>query len=110
MYTPQPMPAETTLEHVRDLVSAQGFEFPVGLDSRWETMNRYWLRQSDADLAGATFLIDRQGIIRYIQPDGESKNDAGNRALRKKYEKLANKIENLLQPEEGPAGKKSDPR
>ena len=110
MYTPQPMPAETTLEHVRDLVSAQGFEFPVGLDSRWETMNRYWLRQSDADLAAATFLIDRQGIIRYIQPDGQFEKNSRNRVLRKEYEKLENAIENLLQPEEGTAGKKSDPR
>ena len=101
LFAPQPMPAETPLEHVRDLVSAQGFEFPVGLYSRWETLNRYWLPQADADRAAALFLIDRQGIIRYIQPDGQFEKNSRNRVLRREYEKLENAIEGLLKSEEG---------
>ena len=105
VYAPQPMPAETSLEHVRELASSQGFDFPVGLDSRWETLNRYWLQQANADLAAATFLIDRQGVIRYIQPDGYFEKNSRNRTLRKEYDKLENAIEILLKSEEGSAAK-----
>jgi peroxiredoxin len=109
MYTPQPMPAETGLDHVREMVSSQGFDFPVGLDSHWETFNRYWLQQPDADLAAATFLIDRQGVIRYIQPDGQFEKNSSNRAMRKEYEKVEKEIESLLKSEEGTTVKKSEP-
>jgi peroxiredoxin len=105
LYTPQPTPAETTLEHVRDFASAQGFDFPIGVDARWDTLNRYWLQQADAELAAATFVIDRQGVIRYIQPDGYFEKNSRNRTLRKEYEKLDTAIENLLKSEEGSAAK-----
>lgn len=108
MFTPQPMPGEVSLDHVRELASTQGFEFPVGLDSRWETLNRYWLQQADADSTATTFLIDRKGVIRYIQPDGKYEKDSRNRAMRKEYATLENEIETLLKPEEETSGKTTE--
>ena len=87
------------MKHLQRLASALGFQFPVGLDSRWETLNRYWLNRADADLTAATFLIDRQGIIRYIQPDGMYDGKSSRRSMRKAYEKLQEAVENLLKQE-----------
>ncbi|MCH8267216.1 MAG: redoxin domain-containing protein [Acidobacteria bacterium] len=99
LYTPTPFPTETDVKHLQRLASALGFQFPVGLDSRWETLNRYWLNRADADLTAATFLIDRQGIIRYIQPDGMYDGKSSRRSMRKAYEKLQKEIETLLKRE-----------
>lgn len=95
-YVPTPFPAETEPEQVRQLASALGFEFPVGVDARWETINRYWLNRAEAEMAAATFVIDRQGIIRYIQPDGLYEKNSSQRALRREYDNLVKQIEGLL--------------
>jgi peroxiredoxin len=99
MYAPSPMPAETSIDHVRQLAAAHGFEFPIGVDSHWETLNRYWLDQGDSELTSATFVIDGKGIVRYIQPDGQYDKNSSNRAMRKEYEKLEKAIETLLKSE-----------
>ena len=104
MYAPQPMPAETDLEHVRQLVSALGFEFAVGVDSRWETLNRYWLDKADVQMDAATFLIDRKGVIRTIQSVGQYERNSQNRDARRAYESLQRQIEQLLK-ESAPAPK-----
>ena len=95
-YTPKPMPGETNVDEVRRLVAAMGFEFPVGVDARWETVNRYWLTEADADMGSAAFLIDRKGVIRFIQGRGLYEKDSPNRAVRREYEALQRVIEQLL--------------
>jgi peroxiredoxin len=105
-YNPEPMPTETDPEYVRGLAATLGFDFPVGNDARWETVNRYWLNRADAEPAGMTFLIDRKGIIRYIQPDGRYEKDSKDRKARQEYEKLEKQIQSLLKeppPEEQPS-------
>jgi peroxiredoxin len=104
MYAPSPMPAEISRDHVREFAASQGFEFPIGVDSRWETLNRYWIEEPNVDLVAATFLIDRKGIIRYIQPDGQYEKNSANRALRREYEKLQKAIEALLKSDDTKAG------
>lgn len=101
-YAPQPMPAETNLDDVRRLVAAAGFEFPVGVDARWETLNRYWLDQADVQMDAAAFVIDRKGVIRSIQPGGQYERNSPNRAARRAYESLQRQIEQLLK-ESAPA-------
>lgn len=99
IYTPTPFPTQTDVKHVQRLASALGFQFPVGLDSRWETLSRYWLNRPDADLTATTFLIDRQGIIRYIQPDGRYDIKSSRRSMRKAHKKLQEEVEALLKQE-----------
>jgi hypothetical protein len=105
-YNPEPMPTETDPEYVRGLAASLGFDFPVGNDARWETVNRYWLNRADAEPAGMTFLIDRKGIIRYIQPDGHYEKNSKDRKARQEFEKLEKQIQSLLKepPEEPPSG------
>jgi hypothetical protein len=95
-YNPSPMPTETDAAYVRGLASSFGFDFPVGNDARWETVNRYWLNRADAQPAGMTFLIDRKGIIRYIQPDGRYEKNSKDRKARQEFDKLERQIQSLL--------------
>lgn len=96
MYVPTPMPTETDPEDVRRLAIALGFDFPVGVDSAWQTVNRYWLNRADAEAASVTFLIDRRGVIRYVQPDGRYEKNSRDRKARQEYEGLEKQILELL--------------
>jgi len=112
-YTPQPMPGEANMDDVRRLVLAMGFEFPVGVDARWETVNRYWLTDADADMGSAAFLIDRKGVIRFIQGRGLYEKDSPNRVVRREYETMQRLIEQLLKenvPASEPANAPPGPR
>ncbi|MDP2735060.1 MAG: hypothetical protein Q8P12_02530, partial [bacterium] len=60
----------------------------------------YWLNRADAEMTAVTFLIDRKGMIRYVQPDGLYEKNSANRAVRKEFEKLEKQIQNLLKEEE----------
>jgi len=104
LYAPQPMPSEMDLEPVERLTRALGFQFPVGLDSRWETTNLYWMDRADVDMSAVTFLIDRNGVIRYIQPDGRYEMQSQNRAWRREFEKLEKEIQSLLKEEPKASG------
>lgn len=100
-YAPTPMSSETAPAAVRAVADALGFQFPVGNDSQWQTLNRYWLNRADAEPGGMTFLIDRRGIIRYIQPDGRYDRNAPDRKARGEFEKMERQIQLLLKE---PAG------
>jgi peroxiredoxin len=103
-YVSSPMPAAADPAAVRNLAEAVGFDFPVGNDGRWQNVTRYWLSRADAESDAVTFLIDRKGIIRYIQPDGGYEKDSRNRKARGEFEKLEKEIQALLQePAEEPS-------
>ena len=59
-----------TREHVTRLVERYGFRFPVAIDPKWQTLRRWWLNDSERKWTSVSFLIDREGIIRYIHPGG----------------------------------------
>lgn len=100
LYVPTPFPMEISLDTVKDLAGSYGLGFPVGLDSQWETLNRYWLDRPDADVSSSLFLIDQQGIVRYIQTDGLYDNRSSKGNLRREYMKLVKVIEDLLKSNE----------
>lgn len=47
-------------------------DFPVAIDPEWQTLKRYWFdRASDEERwTSVSFLIDQQGIVRYVHPGG----------------------------------------
>ena len=56
---------------VARLAKDLGMDFPVAIDAEWKTLNRYLLDEfPDAPFTSVSFLIDREGIIRYIHPGG----------------------------------------
>jgi len=69
-----------------------GFKFPVAIDREWETLHAWWLDTHSRGWTSVSFLLDRQGIIRFIHPGGEYvKGD-------KDYMAMKIKIEELLKP------------
>jgi peroxiredoxin len=88
MYTPKPQPRQTPIEAVKSFVQDYGFQFPVTLDNDWVTLNKFWLKRVPrAEYTSVSFLIDKDGIIRYIHPGGSySEKDA--LTIRKKIEEL----------------------
>ena len=88
MYTPKPEPRQTPMETVKSYVTDYGFQFPVALDNDWATLQKFWLqRVPNADYTSVSFLIDKNGIIRYIHPGG-SYDQKDVAAIRKKIEEL----------------------
>jgi len=63
-------PEPLTLDAVRATVHDYGFDFPVGVDRDWRTLNRWWLDGHKRDFTSVSFLVDRRGVIRYIHPGG----------------------------------------
>ncbi|MBI4226760.1 MAG: redoxin domain-containing protein [Candidatus Omnitrophica bacterium] len=63
-------PAPVTREHVAQLVERYGFRFPVAIDPEWRTLQRWWLDGSGQKWTSVSFLIDQEGIIRFIHPGG----------------------------------------
>ena len=67
-----------------------GFKFPVASDPDWRTLNHWWMdRHPDAPFTSMSFLLDRQGTLRYIHPGGEYvKGDADYRVIKAQIERL----------------------
>ena len=63
-------PEPLTLDWVRKAVKEYGFQFPVGVDRDWRTLNRWWLDGKKRDFTSVSFLLDRRGVIRRIHPGG----------------------------------------
>lgn len=75
---------------VQRYVEKFGFQFPVAIDYDWKTLRKWWLEANGRRWTSASFLIDKQGIIRYIHPGGQfvkGDND---------YSELKEKIGELL--------------
>ena len=70
IFHPKP-PGDHDLERVGRAVAKYNFTFPVALDADWTALRRWWLSGVDRDYTSVSFLIDKKGIIRYIQPGGE---------------------------------------
>jgi hypothetical protein len=96
IYAPSPTPTSVDMEAVKDLALAVGFTFPIGVDPTWFAVNRYYMNQAEVEPLGATFLIDRNGVVRYVQPDGRYEKNSNDRSARRQYENLERMIKTLL--------------
>jgi len=66
-------------KEVARLAKKLGIEFPVAIDHGWRTLRRYWLDRAPKEAwTSVSFLIDQEGIIRYVHPGGTiTGEDAG---------------------------------
>lgn len=48
-----------------------GFEFPVAIDVGWRTLSRWWLDGRDRGWTSVSFLLDREGVVRWVHPGGK---------------------------------------
>ena len=66
--------------------------FPVAIDPDWRSLERWRKDHHETSFTSLTFLIDRQGILRYVHPGGEYIQ--GDRD----YKEIKQRIEALLSP------------
>jgi peroxiredoxin len=69
IFHPKP-PGKWNMEQVRRAAEEKRFTFPVAIDGDWTALRRWWLTK-DRDFTSVSFLVDQQGMIRYIHPGGE---------------------------------------
>ena len=46
-------------------------EHALAIDPDWRTLRRWWLDRADSGWTSVSFLLDREGVIRWIHPGGE---------------------------------------
>ena len=93
-----------TLEDVRAAIEAHGFQFPVAVDRKTRTRLRWCGGRDDYGFTSVSFLLDRQGVIRYIHPGGQYVKGDGT------YELVEFEIERLLAEPPGDFAAEADIR
>jgi thiol-disulfide isomerase/thioredoxin len=57
---------------ILEVADSLGFGGPIACDEAWRTLNRYWLDgHPDRNWVSTSFLIDREGVIRWVHGGGE---------------------------------------
>ena len=70
IYHPKPAGPQDEAR-VRQLAQELGFRFPVAIDPDWKALKRWWLSPGRRSWTSVSFLVDKEGIIRYVHPGGE---------------------------------------
>lgn len=67
------------LPRVRRVVEQREFEFPIAVDWDWRnrTLKEWWLTGPDRPATSVTFLLDKEGVIRFIHPGMEYHDESG---------------------------------
>lgn len=67
-----PKPAgDWSVDRMQRAVTRFQFTFPVALDGDWSALKRWWLDGAQRSYTSVSFIIDKHGVIRYVQPGGE---------------------------------------
>jgi peroxiredoxin len=83
---------------MRVATEQKGFTFPVALDADWTALNRWWPDLEKRGWTSVSFVVDKQGIIRYVHPGGEfhESRDADHARCDRDYKDVERTIERLL--------------
>ncbi|GEM_PF-1012468 len=84
---------------VKEAARALGFDFPIAMDNSWQTIRAYGVGSELKRFTSVSFLIDQQGIIRFVHDGGEFHLGGGDEhtACQAAYFALKRKIEELLE-------------
>ena len=98
VFHPKP-PGEVTDAHVLRVARKLGFSGPIALDRDWATLGRYWLDgHPDRNWTSVSFLIDREGRIRWVHGGGEyhPSDDPRHARCALQYQELTDVLSTLL--------------
>ena len=101
VYHPKPRPREVSDRRILEVAGELGFSGPVAFDRDWRTLGRYWLDGHDErSWTSVSFLIDRQGIIRWVHGGGEYHpgDDPVHQGCAIEFAALESTLESLLGP------------
>jgi len=93
-YHPKP-PAATSDRRILAFADRLGFSGPIAVDRDWSTLERYWIAgHPESGWTSVSFLIDREGIIRWVHGGGEyhPSNDPRHRSCDLEYRGLEQAI------------------
>jgi thiol-disulfide isomerase/thioredoxin len=91
VYHPKPEPREVSDRQILKVARQLGFEGPIAFDRDWRTLNRYWFDgHPERNWTSVSFLIDREGAIRWVHGGGEyhPSDDPRHQACEADYEGL----------------------
>lgn len=71
IYHPKPAPRILEDNEVYEYIREKNFTFPNAEDAQWVNLTRYRTENELKEFTSVSFLLDKQGIIRYIHPGGE---------------------------------------
>ena len=72
VFHPKPEPREVDDRHILAVAKQLGFGGPVAFDRDWKTLDRYWLDGNpERNWTSVSFLIDKDGVIRWVHGGGE---------------------------------------
>ena len=97
-FHPKPMHAVSDA-FVRRTARKLGFNGPLAVDERWTTLERWWLaNHPERNWTSVSFLIDRDGVVRWAQGGGEYHPSSDPRHARcdASYTELERTIRRLL--------------
>ena len=102
VFHPKP-PGDVSVDRARRAVKRFGFDFPVALDPHWRALQRWWFDHVGRTWTSISFLVDREGVIRYVHPGGEYHLGEGgshwrdHATCRREYRQIEALIERLLE-------------
>lgn len=110
IYHPKPFPRRVEDEEAKAWAERLEMEFPIGVDERWRALRRWWLDGERRRFTSVSFLLDREGRIRWIHPGGEYHpgDDPEHAACARSYEELLEMVEKLLKEEAPEGGEKGE--
>jgi peroxiredoxin len=76
VYHPKPK-RQVASEDVARFARSLGVTFPIGLDADWRLVEDWWLARTESDWTSVTWVLGRDGLIRYIHPGGEYHAEGG---------------------------------
>lgn len=82
---PEPLDPAKVEKYVR----TYGYTFPVAIDTDWRTLKDWWLDGHERQFTSVSFLIDRKGTVRFIDPGGKYEpGSEGEKQMRAQVERL----------------------
>lgn len=70
VYHPKP-PRNVADQTVLSAANAIGYHGAIAVDADWAQLKRVWLSTGHRDATSVSFLVDREGVIRFVHPGVE---------------------------------------
>ncbi|MFQ5499917.1 MAG: TlpA family protein disulfide reductase [Candidatus Zixiibacteriota bacterium] len=98
VYHPKP-PHTVSDDIILKAARARGYSGPVAVDSDWSVLEREYLDGHSRQATSVSFLLDREGVVRYVHPGPEFQpsDAADKRQENADYNDIAAAIQMLLQ-------------
>jgi hypothetical protein len=103
VFHPKPV-GKVSDDFVRRTARKLGFHGPLAVDESWSTLERWWLADHpDGNWTSVSFLLDRDGIVRWAHGGGEyhPSDDPRHATCDASYRELERTIRRLLAEREG---------